>query len=183
MILVTGGAYQGKSAFARTLALSGDAPAASGATCEREDIFTVRILYGFHEYVRRFGEEWKRKLESRFPESCVMTGEPEQKPAKGCEADEACASGMIQKQNTDEAAKPEDPWRWCVLFAKLLAGSNPQLILETNELGCGVVPVDRDDRFWRECTGRLCCEIAREAEEVYRVICGIGMPLKQPGRQ
>ena len=55
---------------------------------------------------------------------------------------------------------------------------NPDLILVTNELGYGVVPVDRFDREYREKTGRVCCEIAKQATEVHRVICGIGTVIK-----
>ena len=49
----------------------------------------------------------------------------------------------------------------------------------TNELGYGVVPVDAFDRLWREKTGRICTELAGKAEEVHRVVCGIGMVIKK----
>ena len=54
----------------------------------------------------------------------------------------------------------------------------PSVILLCNELGSGVVPVEAFDREWREATGRLCCRLAAEAEEVHRVACGIGMVIK-----
>lgn len=46
------------------------------------------------------------------------------------------------------------------------------------EVGCGVVPVDIHERRRREEIGRLCCMLAREAEAVYRLTCGIPMRLK-----
>lgn len=46
------------------------------------------------------------------------------------------------------------------------------------EVGCGVVPMDRGDRDRREAVGRLCCDLAREAEAVYRLQCGLAMRLK-----
>lgn len=46
------------------------------------------------------------------------------------------------------------------------------------EVGCGVVPVDREERERREALGRLCCQLARQAEAVWRVACGLGMRLK-----
>lgn len=55
---------------------------------------------------------------------------------------------------------------------------NPDLVLVTNELGYGVVPVDRFDREYREKTGRICCEVAEAALEVHRVVCGQGMVIK-----
>ena len=56
---------------------------------------------------------------------------------------------------------------------------NPEICIVTNELGYGVVPVDAFDRLWREKTGRICTELAGKAEEVHRVVCGIGMVIKK----
>ena len=47
-----------------------------------------------------------------------------------------------------------------------------------DELGCGVVPMDDEDRAWRERTGRLLCDLAAKADRVDRVFCGIPMRLK-----
>lgn len=48
-----------------------------------------------------------------------------------------------------------------------------------NELGCGIVPMDAFEREWREAVGRLCCDIAKRAERVYRVCCGIPQCIKE----
>lgn len=61
---------------------------------------------------------------------------------------------------------------------KELLRRNPEIILVTNELGYGVVPVDAFDRKYREAHGRLCCALAKEAEQVHRVVCGIGTVIK-----
>ena len=47
-----------------------------------------------------------------------------------------------------------------------------------NEIGCGVVPISREERTHREEVGHLCCQLALRAEAVYRVNCGLGMRLK-----
>lgn len=47
-----------------------------------------------------------------------------------------------------------------------------------DEVGCGVVPLERKDRERREAIGRLCCQLAREAQAVYRLQCGLAMRLK-----
>lgn len=47
-----------------------------------------------------------------------------------------------------------------------------------DEVGCGVVPLERADRERREAVGRLCCALAREAQAVYRLQCGLAMRLK-----
>lgn len=46
------------------------------------------------------------------------------------------------------------------------------------EVGGGVVPIDAFERDWREYTGRLCCDIAAQADRVYRVYCGIATCIK-----
>lgn len=47
-----------------------------------------------------------------------------------------------------------------------------------DEVGCGVVPLERKDRERREAIGRLCCQLAREAQAVYRLQCGLATQLK-----
>lgn len=47
-----------------------------------------------------------------------------------------------------------------------------------DEIGCGVVPVDALEREWREQTGRLCAELAKAADTVERLCCGIPVRLK-----
>lgn len=61
---------------------------------------------------------------------------------------------------------------------KKILDAHPDAILTVDELGCGVVPIDASDREWREVTGRICCELAAQAEAVYRVICGAGIRIK-----
>ena len=63
------------------------------------------------------------------------------------------------------------------LLEELLAGPKER-VLVTDEIGCGIVPADALERLYREETGRLCCRIAGEAQEVWRVCCGAGMRIK-----
>ena len=51
-------------------------------------------------------------------------------------------------------------------------------VVVCREVGCGVIPMDAQERNWREAVGRLCCALAAQAEAVYRVSCGLGMRLK-----
>ncbi|KIR01579.1 hypothetical protein P261_00393 [Lachnospiraceae bacterium TWA4] len=51
-------------------------------------------------------------------------------------------------------------------------------MLVSNELGYGIVPMDAFDRKYRETTGRICCMIAEQADEVYRVVCGLPQKIK-----
>lgn len=55
---------------------------------------------------------------------------------------------------------------------------NPNIIIISNEIGCGVVPLDKFDREYRETAGRINCYLAERAESVIRVVCGIGVTIK-----
>lgn len=55
---------------------------------------------------------------------------------------------------------------------------HPEGVLICDEVGCGVTPIDRAERDWRELVGRVCCDLAEEAQAVYRVRCGLGVRLK-----
>ena len=126
MIMIIGGAWQGKTAFAGTL--TGLAPDkwTDGLTCDREALFSCEGILHFHEYVRRaLREGWD-------------------------------LSGLLER----------------------LMAENPGIVIVTNELGYGIVPMDPEERSWREADGRLCALLAAEASEVWRVICGIGQKIK-----
>ncbi|MFR6393894.1 MAG: bifunctional adenosylcobinamide kinase/adenosylcobinamide-phosphate guanylyltransferase [Oscillospiraceae bacterium] len=46
------------------------------------------------------------------------------------------------------------------------------------DVSCGVVPMDRVQRLWREEVGRTVCALARRADSVTRVFCGLPLRLK-----
>ncbi len=51
-------------------------------------------------------------------------------------------------------------------------------VVITNEVGSGVIPVSVSERKGREAAGRLAVLIAKEAESVVRMVCGIPMMIK-----
>ena len=51
-------------------------------------------------------------------------------------------------------------------------------IILCDELGSGVVPMEHELDEWRETTGRLCCELAEQADLVIRVTAGLPQVLK-----
>lgn len=63
-------------------------------------------------------------------------------------------------------------------FAKELAKKNPEAVIVSDEIGMGIVPMERFDRRWREETGRALCILAQKADRVVRVTCGIGQVIK-----
>lgn len=128
MLLITGGAFQGKFQYALALknAEESTLKVADPESCSYEELETCHILRGFHLLIRR-----------------LLTEEREIYP----------------------------------LLETLLA-KNPDILIITDELGCGIVPVDPFDRLYRETTGRACCYLAERAREVHRVTCGIGTVIK-----
>ena len=46
------------------------------------------------------------------------------------------------------------------------------------EVGSGVIPLERQDRVWRDAAGRLCVRLAKEASAVVRVVAGIPVVIK-----
>ncbi len=60
---------------------------------------------------------------------------------------------------------------------KLLA-EHPDAVIILDEVGYGIVPVHAEDRRYREAVGRAGQQLAERAEEVYRVVCGIGTRIK-----
>lgn len=55
---------------------------------------------------------------------------------------------------------------------------NPDCIIISDEIGNGIVPMDVFEREYREQTGRILIALAKQADEVVRVICGIGQKIK-----
>lgn len=51
-------------------------------------------------------------------------------------------------------------------------------VLISDEIGCGVIPMDPDERIWREYNGRVNCYIASHADSVIRIIAGMPQKLK-----
>ena len=51
-------------------------------------------------------------------------------------------------------------------------------IIIVNDISQGVVPMEKELRAWREMVGRTMLYLSKEADEVYRVFCGIGQQIK-----
>lgn len=124
MEMIIGGAFQGKSAYAKEH--FPDVVWISGGAAEEEELLHADGILGFHEYIRKEMKEGRE----------VST-----------------------------------------LAAKLIQ-ENPEVILVSDEVGYGVVPIDAFDRAYREAVGRVCTELAAHSSRVVRVVCGIGTVIK-----
>lgn len=63
-------------------------------------------------------------------------------------------------------------------FARRLLAEHEQAVLWANEIGCGVAPLEAGERRWREQTGRCLIYLASQAEQVFRLCCGLALRLK-----
>lgn len=62
--------------------------------------------------------------------------------------------------------------------AKKLLQVRDRLVIISDEVGYGLVPADAFEREYRELCGRVSCYLAGEAEQVIRVVCGVGARIK-----
>lgn len=127
MILIIGGACQGKQNFLRkNFPNQAEETIVDGESASWEEFLSASCVKNLHRMVwRRFkeGESWE-KLENNMA---------------------------------------EEIFSFC-----------PDRIVLTNEIGCGIVPVEACMRAYRETTGRICCKLASYSREVWRVTAGIG---------
>ena len=126
MKLYIGGACQGKWKVACQENQLKEEDSCICESCEKEEVFKAPLLYGFHNYVKRF---------------------------------------LFTKEEG-------------TYFVERLLSENPSVVVVCNEIGCGVVPIEKREREYRELTGRILTELAKESEQVVRVFCGIGARLK-----
>ena len=130
MILVFGGAYQGKLEYALD---KFDMTAEDVYRCSRDGELDLSktVIYGLEEFVY-----W-----------CTENG---------AEAKEVLAGRFTSDELQPYADK----------------------IFIANDVSQGLVPMDATDRAFREMMGRTLLYLAKEADEVHRVFCGIGQRLK-----
>ncbi len=94
--------------------------------------------------------------------------------------------GVDETQVSFEPARPSvivaglETWLKTHPAAELeqLLKASPEVTILCDEVGCGVTPMDREEREWRERVGRVCCELAARADCVIRMMCGIPTILK-----
>ncbi|WP_010168476.1 bifunctional adenosylcobinamide kinase/adenosylcobinamide-phosphate guanylyltransferase [Candidatus Epulonipiscium viviparus] len=61
-------------------------------------------------------------------------------------------------------------------IADILA--TPDLVVICTEIGCGIIPLDKQERQWREAVGRAACKLAAAATQVFKLEAGIPIQIK-----
>ncbi|MBQ6461824.1 MAG: bifunctional adenosylcobinamide kinase/adenosylcobinamide-phosphate guanylyltransferase [Pseudobutyrivibrio sp.] len=79
---------------------------------------------------------------------------------------------FIKKRLSEEKTQEE------ILAEILETTSEGQWVIIADEIGNGVVPMDANERNWRDIAGQILIELAKEAAEVHRVVLGIGQRIK-----
>ena len=96
---------------------------------------------------------------------------------KGCDYrtiadfDAVCNYHEVIRKELLDGVIPEDE-------LNRLLDLNKNLIIVCDEVGCGVIPISKEDRMYREAVGRCMCIAASKADKVTRIICGIGQKIK-----
>ncbi len=181
IVLVTGGARSGKSAFAERLAKDAGGIVGYIATAVMTDEdMADRIAR--HRASRP--AEWETfeqptglaelTRDSRFAPcgtlllDCLTTLTTNHMMDSGLDFD-TCELGAVQA--LEEKVKADVNG----LFA---AAQGKRLIIVTNEVGQGVVPAYRMGSLFRDMAGRLNIHVAARADEVYCMISGLPLRLK-----
>ena len=138
MILIVGGAFQGKTEFARK-------------------------QFGLDPELIADGAVWRET-------------EAEKEASPGTEPDSGRCAGIrsYQLRIREQLKKGLDPGE----ELRRLIAEDPGILIIADEIGNGLIPMEREERDYREAVGRTLCLAAQEADEVWRVICGIGQRIK-----
>lgn len=61
----------------------------------------------------------------------------------------------------------------------LLSALTQKEVVVVNEVGCGIIPMDKSERDIREQTGRLTIQLAKHAARVVRMMAGLPKIIKE----
>ncbi len=155
MIMITGGAFAGKLEFARAQFGLNEDEIVDGTDCAPEDVFTAKCIVHYERLIRRLME---------------ADGKGDLYGANGAdEKTEAASTGGGAPKNKN----------LCPLtFTDRLLCENPDAVVIMDEIGSGIIPLEKGERLWREQTGRAGCRIAEYADMVIRLCCGVPEVIK-----
>ena len=163
LCIVTGGAASGKSAFAENLALSVACPAHYVATMRRSDDPEMREKISRHELARK--GDWTT-AEVPLEVAAHVAGLAEGVALVDC--------ATLWLANAMEAGREDE----APALAEALAHARVPVVVVTNELGLGLVPMDAGARAFRDAHGRMNQALAARAGLVVLVTAGIPWALK-----
>lgn len=126
MIMIIGGAFQGKNAYIHKKFGFLAEDIIDGESCIFNEIFAAKCVKNFHLLVKRM---------------------------------------LAEKIDVID-------------FTESFCTKNPDAVVVIDEIGCGIIPLEKSERVWREMTGRAGCIIAEKSASVIRINCGIPVIIK-----
>lgn len=164
-ILVTGGSRSGKSLFAEELTLSfGKKPSYLATAINIDDEMNKRI----NVHKKRRKNLW---YEYESPLNLIET-------LKKTDKDSPILIDCITLWLNNIFYKKKN-WRTEVeRFSKFLVNLNQPLILVTNEVGSGLIPMNKLSRNFQDASGITNQILASVCDDVYLVVCGIPTKIK-----
>ncbi len=178
MILVTGGARSGKSAFAEKLTLQASPHPAYIATAE---IWDDEMKHRVALHKKRRSSVWQTY---EAPRDAVLTI-VEAGKAHGAILFDCVTmylSNMLCRQQELLEEKSLEKLTHAEMAALIQAvrelPKEVTFVFVTNEVGAGIVPENKLARFYRDLAGLANQQLAAAADEVYAVLCGIPLRLK-----
>jgi adenosylcobinamide kinase/adenosylcobinamide-phosphate guanylyltransferase len=176
MILVTGGARSGKSAYAQNLAESLPGPRAFVATCPVTDA-EMALRIDKHRQARA-GQSWRTREEPvDLSGALAQTADC---PTVLVDCLTLWINNlMYQAACQDQAISEEDMELRCRALIDAVQRHPGTVIFVSGEVGLGIVPEHREARLFRDLLGRCNQLLAADADQVTLVACGLPLHLKQ----
>lgn len=160
---VTGGSRSGKTAAALALAEANAGPLLYVATAEpQDDEMKARIKA--HQAER--GERWFTMEEPLDLAGALMKSEGYGAVLIDCLT--LWTSNMMHVHNGD----PDKVERRLEDFAETLLKRKANVVIVTNEVGMGIVPVEKLSREFRDLAGRINRKISLLSDEAFLVVSG-----------
>ena len=133
------------------------------------ELYIGGFAQGKLEYVLKNRQERKKTAETVI--DCAQPGYREKiKEAQSCDV----IINHLHLWVKDLLAEGKQAGQEILAYAQ----AKPDAVFICDEIGNGIVPLEKEDRIWREETGRLLVSLASKAERVERILCGLGQRLK-----
>jgi adenosylcobinamide kinase / adenosylcobinamide-phosphate guanylyltransferase len=175
--LILGGARSGKSTYAEQLAIDSGLPVTYIATAQiYDDEFKARVQ---HHKDRR-PKDWQLIEAPHYLRNALETNTHAASGAPKNYIVVDCLTLWLAQCICPECAPPEGV-SWEVERAKFLTyleNFKGNLILVSNEVGMGIVPLGEINRQFQDEQGRLNQAVAALADEVFFVAAGLPLKLK-----